>query len=140
MTETIFYKKRLVAEEDGLLVVTDKLVSIHETPCFHFCIPEHDRRHIEVYRPREESELYYARRRKMLKRVSKKGSRIAFETEEKALEHLKMLKRKQLGHMKRESVFIEKFLSSEELEKAGRDRSRVPGSSQLVNEYFNFDC
>ena len=34
------YKQKLYAEEEGLVVQTDKFVSIHETPCFYFCVED----------------------------------------------------------------------------------------------------
>lgn len=133
----IFYKKRLIPDEAGLVVWTNKWVSIHETQCFHYCIPEHY--HSIGLRPREgETLLQAAKREKILKRVSKVGSRFAFDTEEKAMDHLRLLKRKQASHMAREMKFIEHFLQCERFEQDG-DQQLVPDSRDLVLEHFRFD-
>lgn len=138
MENMTFYKKRLVADEDGLTVVTDKLVSIHETKCFHFCIPDFEHRIIGAMKTREETPLQYAKRRKILKRISKTYSRIAFDTEDAALANLKFLKKRQLQHLRRDIAFNEKFLSTDALEHQG-SLSIVPGSRDLVHEHFCFD-
>ena len=142
MTSKVFYKKRLVPTEFGLEVITQKFVSIHETPCFHFCVLEHEKGFLFAMKQNDESELSAARRAKILKRISKDCSRFAFDTEEKALKHLRFLKRKQLSHIKRDAVFIEKFLESDELEKVqiyNGFRTQVPNSKGLVNNHFIFD-
>lgn len=133
----IFYKKRLIPDEEGLLVWTEKWVSIHETPHFHYCIP--DFVHEIGLRPIEgETLLQAAKRRATLKRVAKAGSRFAFDTEEKALERLRFLKGKHVSHMKREMKFIEHFLKCEKLEQYG-EQQLVPGSRGLVLEHLRFD-
>lgn len=137
MNNKVFYKKRLISGEEGLIVVTDRYTSVHETPCFHYCVLS-SRRMGAVLKCKDETELQYYRRTKLLRRISKTSSRIAFSTEEKALEHLKLLKRKQLSHMERETKFIREFLAADTLEKDGR-YSIVPGSQELVNEYYVFD-
>lgn len=134
----VFFKKRLCAEESGLIVFTDRFVSIRETECFHYCIPEKYFHLIASLKRKDESEIQYAKRFKVLKRIHKDGSRIAFETEEKAMEHLRFLKRKQLNHMQRETKFIEKFLGSETLNPDG-PYERVPDSYDLVHDYLRFD-
>ena len=140
--KNIFYKKRLTPTESGLEVITDKWVSIHETPCFHFCVAEWRAKSLTALKRSDETELQYARRLKMLKRIHKSGSRFAFDTEEKALEHLRFLKRKQLGHMERDVTFIKYFLECDTLKPADRrgfDSLLVPGSKSLVNQHFVFD-
>lgn len=138
MTNKIFYKNRLVAEAEGLLVVTDKLVSIHETRCYHFCIPESEMRWVEPMKRIKESVLQYARRFKILRRIDKSGSRIAFKTPDEAMENLRFLKEKQLYHLAREQAFIEKFLSTERFD-GHRVGLLIPESKDLVNEYLNFE-
>lgn len=134
----IFFKCKLTPTEYGLEVWTDKFISIHETECFHFCVLEYNYRLLSSMKNSDETELQYARRKKILKRIDKNRSRIAFETLEKALEHLKLLKRSQLEHMKRDSLFIEKFLSAETLEMTP-DRLLVPNTRDLVRDYIVFD-
>ena len=136
-SETVFYKMRLVPAEEGLEIITSEFVSIHETPCFHFCIPKLEKQMIHIWKRSDESALVYSRRKKILQRVSKTSSRFAFDTKDKALEHLKFLKRKQISHMKRDMSFIDKFLSSsdDDLTSIGP----IPDTKELVREYFVFD-
>jgi hypothetical protein len=138
MPSKVFYKKILVPDEEGLMVVTRKFVSIHETPCFYFCVPESSLWLIRLLPIKDESGLQYARRTKILRRISKSGSRIAFDNEEEALNHLIFLKEKHLYHVKRDVAFIEKFLMGEKLDKYG-EYSVVPNSKELVHKYLSFD-
>jgi len=133
----VFFKKRLVAESEGLLVITDEYISIHETPCFHFCVLKGQERLYKVLKSGDESIMSYARRAKILKRIDKKCSRFAFDTEEKALAHLKFLKQRQLRHLKRDTDFIKCFLS-EKLEESW-DHHVVENSEEVVNAYCCFD-
>ena len=133
----ILYKKRLVSDESGLRVITDRYISIHETPCFHYCINSWNEGYYGLGRLEGESELHCAKRKHIsVKRIHKTCSRFAFSTEEKAFKHLKMLKSRQAGHIKRDLKFIEKFLKTDTLDEKGH----VVGSKGLVHEYFNFDC
>jgi len=138
MSETIFYKKRLEADESGLIVITDRYMSIHETPCFHYCIPEHLKRWPQISKKKDETELQWARRSKILKRIHKGSSRIAFPTEDEALQNLKFLKMRQITHLERQIAFNKYFLDAGELEKVGR-YSVVPESRDLVHEHLCFD-
>jgi|GEM_PF-6039359 len=141
-----FYRMRLSPDEDGLTIVTNKLVSIHETPCFHFCISDREYGYLQRYRKNEgDTPLQHAKRhRRRIYRISKGVSRIAFETEEEAFEHLRFLKRKQLGHMKREMSFVEAFLEkTEDGIKATRSEPElhqrvVPDTRELVHEFLIF--
>lgn len=135
-----FYRKRLIPDIGGLVVVTDTFVSIHETPCFHFCVAEFRARMINILKKPEESAIQYCRRTKILKKISKDSSRIAFKTEEQALKHLRFLKVRQLGHLTRDKAFVEKFLATkdEDLKKNCRGLA-VPDSKELVNEFFVFE-
>jgi hypothetical protein len=137
MSGNVFYKMRLVPAEQGLEIITDVWVSIHETPCFHFCVRNSEQRIIHLFHGKNETDLQYAKRTRMLKRVSKSNSRFAFDSRNKALEHLKFLKKKQLYHMKRDMSFIKKFLSTsdEDLNSTGP----IPDTKELVREHFVFD-
>ncbi len=141
--KTIFYKMHLIPTESGLEVITDKWVSIHETPCFHFCVREHNARTFEMPCIQGETELQKAKRLHIrIRRIHKIGGRFAFDTEEKAMEHLKFLKRKQLVHMKRVTLFVESFLNADELKNVGSNlhpRMMVPNSGGLVNGVILFD-
>ncbi len=134
----IFYKKRLVPEERGLLVVTDEYISIHETKCFYFCIHKNIYRISKTYNHSKEMLLQHCRRSKVLKRVAKSGSRFAFATEKEAFEHLKFLKQRQLSHIKRDAALIKAFLDCQHLEKYGPFQ-KVPNSNDLVREFYVFE-
>ena len=138
MIHTTFYKKRLIPQGDGLIVWTEKFISVHETVCFHFCVTEYCFRLMFALKRKNESPIQYGRRMKCLKRIAKSGSRIAFKSESEALDNLRFLKRKQLNHIKRDQIFIETFLACEELEQHGSEQ-RVPSSADLVREYYQFD-
>lgn len=139
MTERkTFYRKRLVPDEAGLLVVTERWVSIHETPCFHYCVTDWSLDlMLRVGGPG--GLLATARRRRQLKRIHKEGSRFAFETEEQALDHLRFLKRRQLRHLEREQKMVEAFLEAEKLKSTGGDGDLIPGTEDLVHSYYVFD-
>lgn len=142
MTQTkdgskVFYKKVLIPADQGLEILTKIFISIRETPCFHYCMPKFEYDMLRVLRRKDESTWDYAKRRKALKRISKSSSRFAFESEEQALKHLKFLKRKQLSHMKRDALFIERLLSTpdEQLSK----NHLIPETKELVHEHYVFD-
>ena len=134
--QKIFYKKELHPSENGLQIFTRKWICIHETECFCFCIPEYDQGFYKVLKLKGETDLACARRRKILKRISKQNSRFAFDSEEKALEHLRFLKKKQLSHMRRDIKFLELFLATPDENMSG---DLIPDSKDLVEEYFIFD-
>lgn len=135
-------------EEEGLSVRTWRLYSIHETPCFHFCIAERERGFLTpAFRREGETDLQLAKRKGIrIYRIHKDGSRIAFETEEEAFEHLRFLKGRQLNHMRREIEFVQRFLEATEgktlpdLERDTYDphQSVVPDTQELVREYYVF--
>lgn len=135
-TPKVFYKKRLVTEHEGLVVWTDKWVSVRETDCLHFCVMEF------AYNAFAKTYEQAKERNCKMKRVLKSGSRFAFPTEAEALEHLKFLKRRQLSHMRREIKFIEAavtfFESGAPLEKS-RGVEVLPGTQELVHEFVRFD-
>lgn len=147
MNPKTFYKMHLNAEEGGLTVNTTAYSVIGETECYYYVVIKFDETMVTfAAKQGSETPVQCARRLKKLKKIDKRNSRFAFETEEKAYEHLKFLKRKQLVHMRREIAFIESFLKSEpkldELKERrfyGNIWREIPGTEDLVKEYFNFD-
>lgn len=133
----ILYKKKLQATESGLEVFTEKYVCIHETKCFYFCVREFRNKFLYVLSRNDETELQAAKRLKCLKKIAKLSSHFAFDTEEKALAHLKFMKKRQMQHMKRELLFIDKFLTTDLVKDIHGER--VPGSGELVLEHLAFD-
>jgi hypothetical protein len=139
---SIYYKMRLEADPSGLMIVRDKWVSIHETPCFAYCIPANRAKWVESESNRHKiSKLKAAKNLKLLKRISKESSRFAFRNETKAMQNLRFLKSRQLKHLERQQKFIEKFLACDELESVDPDGElmRVPNSEDLVHKYYRFE-
>ena len=134
----VFYRKRLYPMEEGLSVVTEKWVSIHETHWFDFCVSEHNLSFLQCIKRKDETSFQCARRLKYLKKVAKNCSRFAFETEEEALENLRFLKRRQHIHLTRELKFIKAFLAAETLIPRN-EMEVVPESQDLVCSLVNFD-
>ena len=134
--KTIMYKKTWGASEDGVTVFTEKWIAVYETPCFYFCVSEFDAGMAHTFRSKDETDLEYFKRNKMLKRISKINSRFAFDTEQKSLDHLRFLKRKQLAHMQRDTVLIGALLAASDEDLLN---GCAPGTRGLVAEYYVFD-
>lgn len=143
-----FYKARLTADESGLVVEISEFVSIHESPCFHYVIGKYRGTRLLEALKASESPLAAAKRMKVkVYRIDKRASRIAFETREIAIAHLRFLKQKQIIHLQRELDFCKAFLNakSESLEPLDTcDGTKpnfffVPDTQELVNNYLTFD-
>lgn len=142
----IFYRMRHAIDEQGINVITKKLVSIHESECWHWCV-ERSRVGYIRSRQREDESLLQAAKRGGAKiyKVAKEGSRVAFKTRPQAFDHLMMLKRKQINHMKREieilEVLAEKAAGLDiESIKPGRYGERViPDTHEVVHNHYLFD-
>jgi len=143
MTEKLFYKMKLYADECGLRVKTIEYACIHETKCVYFVVEKSwSRRLRAMCRGGDLTPVQWARKHKpkAVKQIHKRHSRIAFETKDKALEHLRFLKRKQLNHMKRDIQFVEAFLDCEDLEPPpGTNILEVPNTRDLVHSHYIFD-
>lgn len=142
----VFYKCRLMPCEEGLSVYVKKFISAYETPCFHFCIEEHNRGRLAVPLINEGENNRQALERMKVKvfRVAKSGSRVAFETEQEAYEQLVFLKRRQLAHLNRDIEFLNAFINYgsdrqfNDIPFTGNFRT-VPNSQELVSEHYVFD-
>lgn len=148
MSDKIFYKMRLIPEEEGLTLWTEKWVSIQESPCFHYCVQDNRIGSFKFFlKKTDETPLQAAKRvRIKVKRIDKRVSRFAFDTKEEAFDHLRFLKKKQLNHMKRDSELITEFLSSTEngqalsdMKKRSELRYTVPCTRDLVRRHYIFD-
>ena len=131
----VLYKKVLHAKKEGLIVNTIRFIVIHETEHFWHCVPEFMRGRLNV-RSNELTEIQYARKRKLVKKVGKKSKRFAFETESEAMDHLIFLKKRQLIHLVREMAFVRKFIGSDI---DGVIDCVVPDSKELVADHLIFD-
>jgi len=126
----VFYKAKLYAEAYGLQVFIEEWHSIKETECLHFCVQKHDI-----------GGSYLGIKAKQ-KKIYKAGSRFAQESIEKAIDHLKLIKRRQLMHMEREKAFIDSFLSKSDKLENEYNASQVfsvPETQDLVRQYLAFD-
>lgn len=123
----IFYKMHVELDTD-IIIRTDKYVSIHETPCFHYCIPEFMSSLMSQESLDNETDLKKAKRLNLnVKRISKDSSRFAFDTKEKAFEHLKLLKRKQIEHLQRNLKLMTMFIK----------KTDNKGLDSLVHMYYD---
>lgn len=143
---TIFYKMRMGPEERGLIMTTRRFISIRETEHIHFCIDEWNAGRITALALPGETPLKTAKRIGFKTyRINKSGSRIAFATEQQAFDHLILLKKKQLHHMRRDIELVTAFLgevNAKTVDDFQPDQLRtrvVPGTDELVSQYFTFD-
>lgn len=140
-----FYKMKLIPTEVGLSIWTNTYYSVHETPCYYFCvtdwqitsIPPHLRGTKAGYDMLKNGQVKF-------KRVAKINSRIAFETKELAYDNLVYLKKMQLIHLNRDIKLIGAFVSFNkdnglaDLPKC-HEQLFVPNTSDLVNEHYSFN-
>jgi hypothetical protein len=132
--------------EEGLSIYVKKFISIHETPCFHYCVDEHEQQRATYLISSNKGNPVSILKEKRLKvyRVAKSGSRIAFDDEQKAYENLLLLKRKQLGHLQRDIEFINTLINYgsnklfEDIPTIGSFKT-VPNTHELVHEHYSFD-
>jgi len=149
--KVIFYKMKIVVEETGLTIITNKFHSFHETECFHFCIQGFNKGFL-AHPLMDESKTILQNLKRMnirVYRIHKSGSRIAFKTEQEALDNLIMMKIRHINHMERDIEFYRAFLSVmketklnelDERYKSDMQSFRsVPETEDLVNEHFVFD-
>jgi len=142
-----FYKCKLMPCEEGLSIYVQKYVSVHETPCFHFCIEDHHKGWLAkpLKKYKGESNIKALKRMRVkIYRVAKQCSRIAFETEQEAYDQLLFLKRRQINHLKRDIEFLDNFINYGSKRKfkdipfTGSFRT-VPDTQELVREHYVFD-
>lgn len=107
-----FYRKKLYPNVYGVEPQTEVWISIHETPCYHFCVTDWEYNWVRDNNKKEE-ETYLETAKRMystIKKVDKRGSRFAFETEKEAMDHLIMLKSRQIDHMSRDLAILKQFV------------------------------
>ena len=106
-----FYRKRLYPSVYGVEPQTEVWISIHETPCYHFCVNDWEVYWVKDNNKKDETLLETAKRtHSIIKKVDKRSSRFAFETEEEALKNLIMLKSRQINHMTRDLAILKQFV------------------------------
>ena len=141
-----YYKMKLIPSEEGLSLWVTRWICLRETEHIAYCVPESVMTILRI-RARQENQSLYdaAKKEKYCRRIHKTCSRIAFPTEQKAFENLSFLKRRQLNHLKRDQVFIERFLEDIK-EKTIADfppdewgHRVLPETEDLVHDYYCFD-
>jgi hypothetical protein len=149
-----YFKITHCYDENGAVLVCDKYIQIHETPCFSFCLYERDyNRLINIKSLHEERLIDKAKRigTFRIKRIHKINSRFAFDTKQKAFDNFLYLKELQIGHMERNIAILTPLLSElkgKEFEKLNAYDSTDPIASQwklvgelseIINEHYNFN-
>lgn len=142
----IFYRMRHAIDEQGINVITSELVSIHESECWYWCVDKSRLGYIQGRQLEGEALLQTAKRsREKVWKVAKLGSRVAFKTKPEAFDHLLMLKRKQIAHMKRELAILEDFTSKaagldiQSIKPGSYGERVIPETQEVVHEHYLFD-
>jgi len=127
----IFYKARLYPTESGLLISFTEYYLVRETPCFYMCVSEINKWQI--------NNKHSPITNKQIKRIHKTSGRFAFDTKEKAIAHLRMLKSRQIGHLEREITLNKLFLDCKELPEPKGNYIHIPESKATIDSFFRFD-
>ncbi|MGE6778309.1 hypothetical protein ACQKFL_11780 [Vreelandella titanicae] len=144
----VFYKMRTAIDEDGINVITTELVKIHDSNCWYWCIDKSRIGYVKTIADRNHEPMLKAAKRDKTKiyKVAKDGSsRVAFETPQQAFLHLMFLKRKQIGHMKREIEILEEFtkkaegLDIESIKPGSYGERVIPDTHEVVHNHYIFD-
>jgi len=142
----IFYKMRHAVDDQGIVILTKELVSIHESECWHWCVEKRCVGYIRSNQKHSESMLQAAKRYGgKIYKVAKVGSRVAFNTEQKAFEHFMMLKRRQIDHMKREIEILEELqkkaegLDIQSISSGVYGGRVIPNTHEVVNSHYLFE-
>ncbi len=146
--KTTYYRARHSVCEDGLTIYFKTFIQVHETACFSYCVSG-DLKHtinrsgatglILVKKLNSEGVKVH--------KIHKTCSRFAFTCKELALNHFKMLKRKQIVHMKRDVGIYELLLESlgdvevkdQKIIHHDSNEFLVGGTGVEIGKYFLFD-
>lgn len=140
-----FYKMKLIPTEGGLSISENKYISLHETPCYHYCIPDWNMGMLKVSGEAGLSIYERAKVRNMkIHKIHKTSSRFAFETKELAYSNLLFLKKLQIIHMERDMKFLREFIKFNDESKyedldSNNGQLFVPNTNDLVNKHYLFD-
>jgi len=142
-----FYAMKLIPTEYGMEIYKTTLFAFHETPCFYFCADEFNLNRMNRY-PKidKETQFQKAKRSKIdIKRILKTGSRVAFDSEEKAFNHLIFIKQRHMSHLKRKLEELDlslNLLSGKRFSDLTKDRYGsviIDGTQEFVSENYRFD-
>lgn len=139
---TTYYRAYWSPDVDGIRVGFEEWISIHESPCYHYCVRDYHARTIPILLSGQ-SVLQYAKRRGIsVKRIDKAASRFAKPTKGLALNHMLFRQARRLRHLQRDTALIEVLLDQvkvvDESENELYDFT-LPNTRDLVHEYVRFD-
>ena len=139
---TTYYRAYWSPEVDGIYVGFEEWVSIHESPCYHYCVRDYYTQMIPALLSGQ-SALQYAKSQKInVKRIDKVTSRFAKPTKGLALNHMLFGQSRRLQHLRRDIAFIEALLDQvkvvDESENELYDFT-LPNTRSLVCEHLRFD-
>ena len=137
------YKCRLIAQEYGLAVLVQDFKVLYETECYYWYSKSFTNEFKIANKARIEG-ITAIRAANLLEvkinKAHKVSSRSAFTTKEQALEHLKLLKVRQLAHMKRETAFVTRFLEEDDFKLSEKlDETPIKYTEDLVKKFVRFD-
>lgn len=143
------YKKTLHPSECGMSIFTKKYVCIYETPCFYMCVQEWNLfgsrfNQIKSCSDEKERSALAKKLNIKLKRIHKVNSRFAFVSEKDAFDHLVLLKRKQINHLKRDIELIEAFVDYANCNDISKIPDKhgfaaIPDTQEVVMSHYVFD-
>lgn len=126
--EKLFYKALMCVTEFGITIYFKTFKCMYETESMHFCIDANYTQWQETIikaKPENVNFITYCKKKGVkIYRIHKHGSRIAFDTPEKAYDNLRMLKTRQLEHLKRDLKTVGTFL----------DETKDKSLSDLTND------
>ena len=142
-----FYKMQLHPGEYGVKVFTTTFFSIHETECFNFCVNEFALMRMNGYgNLKNESQTAKAKRALVkVHRVAKVGSRVAFDSKQKAYDHLIFMKKRHVRHLQRDieliGLSLKALLNStfEEMKPDLNGNIVIDGTKETVLEHYTFN-
>ena len=141
-----FYRLSVNYEEHGLGFWITTYFSLHETPCYYYCVEEFAKLILSHESLRDGETIYQLAKRKgvRLHRIHKTCSRKAFDTKEKAYKNFMFLKRRQLTHLKRDIKVVSRLLEFDESSSYSdlihQDRTMLmPGTRKFIDENITFD-
>lgn len=146
MNNKVFYKVVSYTTHNGVHLVAGKYHLIHETECFNFVIREFDLTCLKPYIT-PDIDLYQLAKHKncAIKRFNKTSGRFAFETKEEAFDHFKMLKSRQIGHLKRDLAVIGALVTAingktlDDFPSHFTDIFIVESTVDVVSKFYRFD-
>lgn len=136
-----FYRYSLMPTEDGLVLLLTTYISVRETHCYHYCATKK----MYDFGSRFGYDFKKMNQSFNLRKIDKRGSKIAKPTKEEAYESLRERKKWQIFHLNRELAFAQAFLNTKEKPSEMKpwvfstdDRKIIPNTEDLVHNFCQF--